>query len=616
MGITVEQLEQRIHFGWEKFTTPRPYICVKRETYIKLKSPAVFIDEEFGEWEATSDGVMRGGMHPKRRQNDCLPVNISREEFYDLYIVQNLPVKEIAIRFNCNPAKISNIIRDFDLKKPMALKMKLMANTNQERYGCEFILQNPEIHKRTVDNRNKEKAKNTYKNTMRERYGVDNGFQDETIKERAKQTMLKKYGHVHALQVDACRDRYKNTIRTHYGDESLDWGGLNVEEIRDKTISKNRENLGVDFPFQSNEIQEKIKDTFIKKYGVDRIAKSPIIQDKIRKSILKRFGSHHLSLPEMREQIKQTSQNVYGCPCCLQNPEIMQKSYETRLKNDSFNSSAGEKALYRFIQSLICDEVRHNVRDVISPYELDIVIPKRNIAIEYNGLYWHSEANVDKDYHAMKLSLCNDIGYRLITIFENEWYGHETAVKNRLKAILGCNKYVIGARQTKFSAASSVEALDFLNEFHLQGGVHFDSAFKLRVDDLTVAVMTFARHHHQTSKKLVLNRFCVREDYSIIGGAAKLLKNSNIKEPIVSYSDNRWSEGDIYRKLNFKLDAQLKPDYFYIDKSGVFSEQSMEKSKEESVLGISEHELRLSQGYLRVYDCGKQRWLLEPHIIP
>ena len=98
MGLTVDQLEQRIHLGWIKCPTARPYISVKRETYIKLKAPATFIDDEFGEWEALPDGVMRGGMHPKRRQRDYSSITLSKEEFHDLYIIQNLTVKSLAKR--------------------------------------------------------------------------------------------------------------------------------------------------------------------------------------------------------------------------------------------------------------------------------------------------------------------------------------------------------------------------------------------------------------------------------------------------------------------------------------------------------------------------------------
>ncbi len=609
MGLTIEQLEHRIQNGWAKYPNPRPYIAVKKETYTKLNSPATFIDGEFGEWEATADGVMRGGMHPKRRQRDYTEITLSKKEFHTLYIIDNLSVKDIAAKLGCHPAKVLNKIREFDLKKPMTLKLEVMAKTNQERYGYDYATQNPEFYAKMMENRDVEKFKKSYKEAMLDRYGVENGFQDATILKRAKQTMVEKYGSQHALQVDECKERYRRTIQEKYKDESLMWAGNNVKDIRDKSTSRNKEKLGVEFPFQSDAIQEKVTQTVIERYGVDHITKVPDVQDKIRKSILKRFGAHHLTLPEIRERIKKTSLEHYGVTCSLQNPEVAKKSYDTRVQNDSFNTSVGEKEVRLFVQELIPD-VRYNVRDLIHPYELDIVVPQKNIAIEYNGLYYHSEAHKDKDYHGMKLGKCKDIGYRLISIFEHEWFGRQTAVKSRLRAILGCNSNIIGARKTEASSATVDEVLPFLNEFHIQGGVRFEKAFKLTHAGMIVAVMTFARHHRQTSKDLVLNRFCVRDNYTIVGGIAKMLKFASIQEPIVSYSDNRWSEGDIYKRLNFKLEAQLAPDYFYINKSGVFSKQSKKKTKEEAAIGMSEHEIRLSQGYLRVYDCGKKRWRL------
>jgi len=38
--------------------------------------------------------------------------------------------------------------------------------------------------------------------------------------------------------------------------------------------------------------------------------------------------------------------------------------------------------------------------------------------------------------------------------------------------------------------------------------------------------------------------------------------------------------------------------------------QSLKKTPEEKVSNKTERELRLDQGYLRVYDCGKIRWVL------
>lgn len=612
MGITVDQLEKRIQEGWEKFPEPRPFIFIKKETYLKLKSPAVFIDAEFGEWEATADGVMRGGMHPKRRQRDFTKINITKDEFYELYFVRNMSVNELATHFGCHRVKVIEKIKEFDLKKPMELKQELMAKTNRERYGVDNVMQNSEIHNKAMQSRDIEKFKASYKSTMQEKYGVDNGFQDKGITERAKQTMLEKFGSHHALKVDSCREKYKKTIRKKYKDDTLEWVGFNVDEIKAKTSETNQTNLGVDSPFQSKAIQDKVKETVLEKYGVDHITKAPEIKAKIRHSILSKFGGkHHLSDPDIRELIKKTSLKKYGCICSLQNTDIMKKSYETRKKNDSFNKSKPEKEIRDYIQSLVTDDVKCNVRDIISPYELDIVIPSMKLAIEYNGLYHHSEAKKDNDYHVRKLKLCTDAGYRLIQIFAHEWHYSKTAVKSRIRAILHCNENIIGARNTKCELASFDEVIPFLNEFHIQGGARFEKALKLHKDGLILAVMTFSRHHRQNSNALVLNRYCVRDNYSIIGGAAKLLKHANIKEPIISYSDNRWSSGDIYRQLNFKLDAHIRHDYFYFKGLNVFSKQSMKKTKEEVTSGKSEHELRLEQGYLRVYDCGKQRWKLD-----
>ena len=53
-----------------------------------------------------------------------------------------------------------------------------------------------------------------------------------------------------------------------------------------------------------------------------------------------------------------------------------------------------------------------NDRDLIKPYELDIVIPEKHIAFEFNGIYWHSNKRKDdKDYHLNKIKLCEEKGY-------------------------------------------------------------------------------------------------------------------------------------------------------------------------------------------------------------
>ena len=98
----------------------------------------------------------------------------------------------------------------------------------------------------------------------------------------------------------------------------------------------------------------------------------------------------------------------------------------------SMSISNAEKEILEYIQtfnlSIICND-----RKIIRPLELDIVIPDKKIAIEYCGLYWHGNLKKpDKKYHLKKLELCNEQGYRLITIFEDEWLFKNDIVKDRL----------------------------------------------------------------------------------------------------------------------------------------------------------------------------------------
>ena len=55
--------------------------------------------------------------------------------------------------------------------------------------------------------------------------------------------------------------------------------------------------------------------------------------------------------------------------------------------------------------------------------ELDIVIPEIKLAIEYNGLYWHSinGSKYKLGQHLSKTQSCEKLGYRLLYVWEDEW---------------------------------------------------------------------------------------------------------------------------------------------------------------------------------------------------
>lgn len=284
----------------------------------------------------------------------------------------------------------------------------------------------------------------------------------------------------------------------------------------------------------------------------------------------------------------------------------------------SLSYSGPQSELYGFVKGL-CPDAVVNTRIVIRPMELDIYIPSLSLAIEYCGLYWHSEEKKGKKYHLEKLKKCNASGIRLITVFEDEWLKRKDQVKNFILSSLGKNDIKLQARKCKIGTPTKKEARDFLEENHIQGAAQFTVGFGLYHDGLLVGVITGNRHHRGINNAdLVLNRLAFASRVSIAGGSSKLLKSlvsyakANGYSKIISWSDNRWSEGNVYLKMGFTRSEDLGPDYSYFKKQSRVSKQSCQKKRLMRLTEVhsTEAEMAKSLGYGRIWDCGKIRWQL------
>lgn len=280
------------------------------------------------------------------------------------------------------------------------------------------------------------------------------------------------------------------------------------------------------------------------------------------------------------------------------------------------NYSKAQGNLFDFINKFYPDAIE-NTRKVIPPLELDIYIPSLNLAIEYCGIYWHSEKYKNKNDHYNKMKLCNEKGIRLITIFEDEWLERQDQVKNFLLSAINKNEIRLMARKTELKEVSKQEAVSFLENTHIQGAPIFEVAFGLHYNNELQAVITGNKHHRQGHQNLfVLNRLTFKSNVSISGGASKLLKalinyaRSNNYSKLISWSDNRWSQGNVYEKLEFTLTEELPPDYSYVKKQTRISKQSCQKKTllKKGAVGNTESEMALSLGLQRIWDCGKKRW--------
>jgi hypothetical protein len=127
--------------------------------------------------------------------------------------------------------------------------------------------------------------------------------------------------------------------------------------------------------------------------------------------------------------------------------------------------------------------------------------------------------------------------------------------------------------------------------------------------------MTFGKCRFDKKHEYELLRFCNKLGYHIPGSASKLLKyfekNYNPKS-LISYADRRWSQGKLYKSLNFKFIKNILPNYWYLknnNTSKLFSRIKYQKHKLKNILenfdeSKTEVENMKANGYNRIFDCG------------
>jgi len=310
--------------------------------------------------------------------------------------------------------------------------------TSIEKYGVD----NPGKNSEVVAKR---------KETNRKRYGGASPASSFDIQTKMKKTMLSRHGVENASQ---CPEITEKKIKTNQQKYGTDWGFQN-EFVKKKIQYSSQEKHGVSWPSQSSQSKENKKKTMIDRYGVEFITQLPEFRDKIQISNKIRFFNNLLNrnnnliepLFSLEEYLGSAYQHDWKCKTCETTfTDYARHGVIPRCPTCfpiNFNTSSGEKQITDFIKdtNLIVEE---NNRTQIQPYELDIWLPEKNIAIEYNGLYWHSDLHKSDDYHRMKWDLCQEKGIRLIQIFEDEWIQKSEIVKSRLLHILGLGKKICG----------------------------------------------------------------------------------------------------------------------------------------------------------------------------
>ena len=411
-----------------------------------------------------------------------------------------------------------------------------------------------------------------------------------------------------------------------------------VQKIKEACLRK----FGYESVFQIPEIRQKAKDNTFAKYNSASSFGDRKVFEKSRKSCMEKYGVPYYS---QSEQIKQKRGDNYiyhnqrhlkhledynaakvrelfvrnGVFYITEFMDYFNMSYTGAVyrkhqfgifePNDIQGDSLTEKELADFISEYTA--VIRNDRKLVKPQEIDIVVPDYKLAIEYNGLFWHSEeCGKDSDYHLRKTLLCSQQGYQLFHIFEDE---DPEIWKSMILHKIHAAETVIYARKTAVRKLAHQDIKQFLNDNHIQGECVSPINYGLFYHEELVSVMTFGKPRFNHNYQYELLRFCCKKFTSIPGAAGKLFSafiRDYHPDNIISYANRRFSSGDIYRVLNFKLSGETKPNYWYCKNMKRISRYVAQKHKLPALLGdafnpeLSEKENMANNGFYKIYDCG------------
>ena len=274
--------------------------------------------------------------------------------------------------------------------------------------------------------------------------------------------------------------------------------------------------------------------------------------------------------------------------------------------------SSAEDEIAAYIKSLGFEiETR---KRITGRTEVDIYVPSQHFAIEYDGLYWHSELMKTRGFHLKKTKTVESLGVRLFHIFEDEWLEKTEIVKSMIKNQLGITGNRIFARKCQLKEIDTPAARKFLTENHLQGYCPSGVRIGLFYNDELVAVMTFGKSRHFIGSgkyQIELLRYATKINTLVTGGASKMFKyyvRTYNPQSIVSYADRRWSDGHLYTTLGFEKYNESKPNYYYIRRHKRIYRFNMRKSILVKKFGcppdMTEREFCYKNKYYRIYDCG------------
>jgi len=236
----------------------------------------------------------------------------------------------------------------------------------------------------------------------------------------------------------------------------------------------------------------------------------------------------------------------HGCPSCF---SLISKQH---------------KEIAEYVRSLGvgCED---NVRNVIDG-ELDVYIPTKRLAIELDGLYWHSENRKPdiKSRNRAKLVSCRKHKVSLLVVYEDEWksLAKRKIVQAMIRSRIGVFDRKLRASSLDLRTVAVKDRRNFFEASHIDGDVPSKSAFGLFFENKLVCCLSLRWNTKYGC--LEIARFATLPGTTVHGGLGRLLKK--VEGRLITYSNNRVGDGKAYAACGFALaDKEEHQSYWYTD---------------------------------------------------
>lgn len=277
------------------------------------------------------------------------------------------------------------------------------------------------------------------------------------------------------------------------------------------------------------------------------------------------------------------------------------------------STSKGSSEIGEFISKLGVNVVYGKDEYRVGKFKLDVFIPSKSLGVEYNGLRYHYGTD-KRDSQLAKYRECLSNNIDMMVIFEDEWQYKRQIFERLIKNRLGLNKCDIKIRSSsvQFTTVKPPEAHKFHDSNHYQGScfstIHYGAYFNGRL----IACMSLRKPSRQLAGDWEISRMSRVDDIYVHGVWSKILSNiiklKMVSGKLITYSDNRLMSGNVYRSMGFSRTTAVKSDYYWAKGNKRYHKSALRKTNAEKLTGLTEVQLRVSQGYTQIFDLGKTKW--------